>query len=56
MSLEEMMKEGKTDTFQQYKDGQLWFRTTAGFDYPEPVTYKGAAAFHLQEYQVLTMR
>lgn len=56
MSLEEMMKEGKTDTFQQYKDGQLWFRSAAGFDYPEPAIYKGAAAFHAQEHATQMMR
>ena len=56
MSLEEMMKEARTDTFQQYKDGQLWYRSSAGFDYPEPLTYKGAAAFHAQEYTMQMMR
>jgi hypothetical protein len=56
MSLEELMKDGKAETFQQYRDGELWYRTASGFDYPTPVTYKGDAAFFVQENALHTVR
>jgi hypothetical protein len=49
MSIEEMMKEDKTDSFLYYQNGEFWYRTSAGFDFPEPVNSQGAAAFYAQD-------
>ena len=56
MSIEEMMKDGKTETFLYYKDGELWYRTAAGFDYPAPIEEKGAATYLLHEKAMHFMR
>lgn len=49
MSIEEMMKDGKTVTFVHYKDGELWYRTAPGFDYPVPLNNQSHAAFYAQD-------
>jgi hypothetical protein len=49
MSIEQMMKDGKTDSFLHYQDGERWYRTAAGFDFPEPINTQGAAAFLVQD-------
>lgn len=48
MSIEEMMKAGKTDAFLGYRDGELWYRTAPGFDYPVPLNTQSDAAFFAQ--------
>ncbi len=40
MSIEQMMKDGKTDIVLFYKDGELWYRNAAGFEYPYPGQHK----------------
>ena len=56
MSIEQMMKDGKTDSFLHYQDGELWYRTVAGFDFPEPINTQGAAAFLAQDNAMHFMR
>ena len=56
MSIEQMMKDGKTDSFLHYQDGELWYRTVAGFDFPEPINTQGAAAFLAQDNGMHFMR
>ena len=56
MSIEEMMKDGKTETFLFYKDGELWYRTAAGLDYPAPVNGQGDSSYLLQEKAMHFMR
>ena len=56
MSIEEMMKDGKTDTFLHYERGELWHRSAAGFDYPVPVDDNSKAAFYAQDNAMQFMR
>lgn len=56
MSIEEMMKDGKTVTFLHYKDGEHWYRTASGFDFPEPVNHQGGAAFFAQDKAMQFLR
>jgi|GEM_PF-3159751 len=56
MSIEQMMKDGKTDSFLHYQDGELWYRTASGFDFPEPLNSQGAAAFLVQDQAMYFMR
>lgn len=56
MSMEQMMKDGKTDSFLHYQDGELWYRTASGFKFPEPINSHGAAAFLAQDKAMHFMR
>jgi hypothetical protein len=58
MSLEEILKQWdkKPAVFQEFRDGELWYRTSTGSEYPAPMTYKGDAAFHIQENAVHLIR
>lgn len=55
MSIEEKAKEGTQARFVDYRDGELWYRTAPGFEYPEPATHTGEAAqlAHAQAMQFL---
>lgn len=56
MSIEEMMKDGKAETFLFYKDGEPWYRTIAGFEYPAPIKDKRETSYLLQEKSMHFMR
>lgn len=40
MSKEETLKSGKTDTFTEFRNHELWYRTTSGACYSQPVHHQ----------------
>jgi hypothetical protein len=45
MSKEEALKNGKTDTLTEYRDHELWYRTTAGASYSQPANHQRDAEY-----------
>lgn len=43
-------------TFQYYRDGNLWYRTETGFDFPVPIADTGNATFLAEDKAMLFMR
>jgi hypothetical protein len=56
MSPEQTLKDDKTVVFQFYKDGELWYRTATGAEYPAPIHQKGDAKYFVQEYRMQFIR
>jgi len=54
--LKDMVKDGKKVTFQYYKDGQLFYQTECGFEFPVPVSDIGNATFLAEDKAMLFMR
>lgn len=43
-------------TFQYYRDGNLWYRTETGLDFPVPIDDIGSATFMASDKALLFMR
>lgn len=54
--LKDMVRDGKKVVFQYYKDGQLFYQTECGFEFPVPVTDIGNATFLAEDKAMLFMR
>lgn len=54
--LKPMVVDNKTVSFQFYRDGELWYRTECGFDFPVPVTDTGKGVFKNKDKALLFMR
>ena len=55
MSIKEMVKD-KTVKFLFYKEGELWYITECGFEFPVPISDTGAAEFKNEDKAILFMR
>ena len=55
-SIKDMVKDNQTVTFQFYRDGQLWYDTECGFEFPVPISEAGTATFLAQDRAILFMR
>ena len=55
-SIKDMIKDNQTVTFQFYRDGQLWYETECGFEFPVPISEAGTATFLAQDRAILFMR
>jgi len=55
-SIKDMVKDNQTVTFQFYRDGQLWYETECGFEFPVPISEAGTATFLAQDRAILFMR
>lgn len=55
MNIKEMVKD-KTVKFVKYQDGDLWYVTECGFEFPVPIADTGGAAFLAQDRAILFMR
>ena len=55
MSLVTMLKNKKV-TFVKYFDGDLWYTTECGFEFPVPVVDTQGATFMAQDKAMLFMR
>jgi hypothetical protein len=51
MTLTEMVK-GKTVRFKFYKDGDLWYETEDGFEFPVPIHDTGTGIFRAEDKAV----
>ncbi len=56
MSLKDMVSGDKQVTFVRYRDGDLWYGTEDGFEFPVPVADIGSATFLARDKALLFMR
>ena len=56
LSIKEMVSEGKQVHFLRYQQGELWYVTDTGFDFPVPLADTGSAAFKAHDKALLFMR
>lgn len=54
--LKNMVNNNKQVTFIRYFDGDLWYKTECGFEFPVPVLDVGTATFLAQDKAILFMR
>ncbi len=55
-SLKEMVINNQKVAFRFYRDGQLWYATECGFEFPVPVSEAGTATFLAEDRAILFMR
>ena len=55
-SIKDMVKDNQKVSFQFYRDGQLWYTTETGFEFPVPIADAGTATFLAQDRAILFMR
>lgn len=56
IDIKNAVTDNKLATFTQYVDGELWYKTEAGEQFPVPVADAGVATFKAQEKALLLMR
>jgi hypothetical protein len=56
LPLKDMVKDNKQVTFLHFKEGELWYRTEDGFDFPVPVADVGNATMLARDKALLFMR
>lgn len=55
-SLKEMVSGGKMVNFTHYHDGNLWYTTECGFEFPVPISDISNATFHATDKAMMFMR
>ncbi|MFN0313530.1 MAG: hypothetical protein ACKVQA_00610 [Burkholderiales bacterium] len=55
-SLKEMVSNNQVVRFVRYRDGELFYRTECGFEFPVPVSDTGGAQFLAEDKALLFMR
>ena len=55
-SIKEMVNNNQKVTFRFYRDGQLWYATVCGFEFPVSLSEAGTATFFAQDKAILFMR
>lgn len=55
-SLKEMVSNNQQVTFVKYLDGNLYYKTKCGFEFPVPISDIGNATFHAKDKAMLFMR
>ena len=55
MTLKELVK-GKKVRFSYYRDGELWYRTDDGFEFPVPIADTGTGMFKAEDGAIQYMR
>tara|TARA_B100001105_G_scaffold101105_1_gene81032 strand:+ start:2527 stop:2760 length:234 start_codon:yes stop_codon:yes gene_type:complete len=56
LSVKDMVKDNKQVTFVHFKEGELWYRTDDGFEFPVPVADVGTATMLAKDKALLFMR
>jgi hypothetical protein len=56
LSVKDMVKDNKQVTFVRFKEGELWYRTEDGFEFPVPVADVGNATMLAHDKALLFMR
>jgi hypothetical protein len=56
MNIKDMVKDQKKATFLHYKNGELWYTTECGFQFPVPISDVGTATLLSQDKALLLMR
>lgn len=55
-TIKEMVRNNQKVTFRFYRDGQLWYATECGFEFPVPISDAGTATFLAEDRAILFMR
>jgi hypothetical protein len=55
-TIKEMVRNNQKVTFKFYRDGQLWYATECGFEFPVPIAEAGTATFLAEDRAILFMR
>jgi hypothetical protein len=55
-TLKEMVQDGQLVNFVHFREGELWYRTACGFDFPVPVSDVGSATMLASDKALLFMR
>ena len=55
-NIKDMVKDNKKVRFSFYRDGQLFYRTESGFEFPVPIEDIGNATFLAEDKAILFMR
>ncbi len=55
-AIKEMVKDQKQVYFLHYKEGELWYKTECGFEFPVPIDDVGTATMLAQDKAMLFMR
>ncbi|WP_035193309.1 hypothetical protein [Acidithiobacillus ferrivorans] len=55
-TIKDMVKDGRKVIFTRFKEGQLWYMTECGFEFPVPVDDTGTATFLPEDKAMLFMR
>ena len=55
-TLKEMIVNNQRVRFCFYRDGQLWYETECGFQFPVPIADTGTATFMAEDRAILFMR
>ena len=55
MTLKEIVKD-KTVRFKLYRDGELWYETEDGFEFPVPISDTGTGIFYAEAKAIQYMR
>ena len=56
LNIKDMVKDNKQVTFVHFKEGELWYRTEDGFEFPVPVADVGNATMLARDKALLFMR
>jgi hypothetical protein len=55
-TIKEMVQNNQKVIFRFYRDGQLWYTTECGFEFPVPIAEAGTATFLASDRAILFMR
>jgi hypothetical protein len=55
-TIKQMVENRQTVRFRFYRDGQLWYATECGFEFPVPIAEAGTATFLAEDKAILFMR
>ena len=55
MNIKDLVKD-QTVHFEFYRQGELWYRTSNGFDFPVPISDAGDGVFNHTDKAILFMR
>ena len=55
-TIKEMVNNNQKVAFRFYRDGQLWYATECGFEFPVPISEAGTATFLATDRAILFMR
>lgn len=55
-TIKEMVKDNQKVHFQFYRQGELWYKTETGFEFPVPISDTGDAVFLNEDKALLFMR
>ena len=56
ISIKDMVMDNKKVTFSWYRDGEMWYTTESGFEFPVPLSDVGNAVLLKEDKAILFMR